>query len=333
MTEGRPGWIPAAFRRLVEDTPARVSVVRIEGDDVVFELAGRSAAEGLGADPEELVGRTFRDIYPPEAAADVRRHVETARDAGHHTYETIRDLPGGRQSVHVDVLPIGEDRFVLSSLDISAERRAEERLDEVTRMACIGLYHWNVVDDEVWWSDELFRILGHEPGELEPTVDRFLERVHPDDRSASAARTELARRQETPDTDRYRIVTPAGEVRVVEARSEPFTAADGALVYVVGTVQDITDRIALERDAELFRAASARRRTALEVHDRIVQGLSAVWLALELGDVERAREATERATASAQEVVAEILAEVGHAHGGVRPGDLVHAPRPGPADG
>ena len=321
---GRPDWSDAVLERLVEDTPARVAVVRVVGDDAVFELAGRSAAHGLGFTVEELVGRTFRDIYPPADAADVLAHIATAREQGHHTYDTVRDLPGGRQSVHVDVLALDGDRFLLSSLDVSAEREAQRQLDEVTRTARIGVYHWNVVDDELWWSDELYRILGYDPDGSEPTVARFLERIHPDDLELVATRTEEVRRDGTPRTTQHRIVTPTGTVKVVEGRSKATTTADGGLLYVLGTVQDITERVALEESAEALRRATARQHTALEVHDRIVQGLSEVWLALELGDLARARQATERATANAQAVVADLLADVARDRGGIQPGDLRH---------
>src|SRR4051794_18562530 len=62
--------------------------------------------------------------------------------------------------------------------------RSRRKLADAQTLARIGSWEWDVVEDLVWWSDELYRIYALEPRSIEPTYQDFLERVHPDDRES-----------------------------------------------------------------------------------------------------------------------------------------------------
>jgi PAS domain S-box-containing protein len=223
-------------------------------------------------------------------------------------------------------LALSGDRYVVFRLDRTDQREAERRLAHVTRVSGVAVYQWNVVDERAEWSDEMYHLLGYEPGEVEPSVERFLSHVHPDDRPKLETATEVSRRGGIVETNRYRIVRQDGEVRTVHAHADVVTSEDGRVLYALGTIQDVTDQLELQRQAELLARSTDRLRTALEVNDGVVQGLSRVWLALEMDDRQVALDAIAAATASAQQVVAELLDDVRAARGGIRPGDLRIAP-------
>jgi PAS domain S-box-containing protein len=318
-------WKLDAFERLLEATPARVAVLRLADDEAVIELIDPDSAAALGLERQELEGRTVRQVYPEADAAHVTDQLHRARDDGDVSYEAVRDLPTGRRTLHVDVLPLGGERYLFFARDVSAVREAARRIDQLERVADIGVYHWNAADDRLVWSDQLYRIVGYEPGEVEMTVERFLGHVHPDDREERERLIAHARDEAEMIPSAFRLIRTDGQERTVEVRAEA-TTADGELLYALGTMQDITERVELERRAELLRRTTARRRTALEVHDRIVQGLSTVWLALQLGDTAEAMAAVETTTANAQEVVKGLLADLATAQP-LGPGDLVTGPR------
>lgn len=324
MTGETARWLRSALAGLAEATGAGVSVLRLDGDDAVVEWVSPSTERGVGDVEGGLIGRSFRAIYPPEVADDVLGRVDAARRGEAASYETVRDLPTGRYSVRVSIVPLGDDRVLMCGVDVSSEREVQRRLDEVTRVAHIGLYQWNVVDDELWWSEQLYRILGLDPSTTRPTIDTIFERVHPEDLDAVRLALDAVAAEDPPVALAHRIVLPDGTVRFVEARPHAVSDGEGCLVYLFGTVQDITEHVELERQAELLRAATARQRIAVELHDRVVQGLSAVWLALDLGDLEVARQATEHATTEAEQIVADLLGDLAAGSGGIRPGDLVH---------
>jgi PAS domain S-box-containing protein len=73
------------------------------------------------------------------------------------------------------------------STDITERRRIEEalreangKLIEVREFANIGYWEYDAVNEKMVWSDELFRIFGYSPQEFTPTLNHFIEAVHPD---------------------------------------------------------------------------------------------------------------------------------------------------------
>jgi hypothetical protein len=65
--------------------------------------------------------------------------------------------------------------------------------------------------------------------------------------------------------------------------------------------------VKLRRDTTRARELAARERQALEIHDSLVQGLTAIHWALEAGDHERARALTAGALARAQGMIGDLL--------------------------
>lgn len=77
-----------------------------------------------------------------------------------------------RLSVDVDERKKAEDRL----------RRGEAYLAEAQRLSHTGSFGWTPSTGELHWSDETFRILEYDPS-IKPTIERVLQRIHPDDRA------------------------------------------------------------------------------------------------------------------------------------------------------
>ncbi|MEX1169859.1 MAG: EAL domain-containing protein [Chloroflexota bacterium] len=132
-------------------------------------------------------------------------------------------------------------------------------LDEAQRIAHIGSWERDIATGVLWWSDESARIMGVEPGTFGGTLDAFLAFVHPDDRHmATPTPAELAHgnRRES----EYRIIRPDGTIRVIHEIAEVVRDVDGNPARLMGTTQDITERVAAEQDR--VKLASAVEQTA-----------------------------------------------------------------------
>jgi PAS domain S-box-containing protein len=125
-------------------------------------------------------------------------------------------------------------------------RRSERNLAEAQRIAHIGSWEWDLATDTAQRSEELHRIYGAEPGAIPGTTEAFLAFVHPGDRARVQAYEWAAVTGSGPYVLEYRAVWPDGTIRIVHDEAEVIRDEHGAPVRIVGTVQDITERVQLE---------------------------------------------------------------------------------------
>ena len=130
-----------------------------------------------------------------------------------------------------------------------------DQLAAAQQIAGIGSWAWDTQAGTVTWSEELYRIFGVEPGALAPSYEDYLQHVHPDDRDGfdAAVRRTLATGE--PFGVDHRIVTVAGDQRIVHARGEIVLDATGGAIRVTGTAQDVTER---ELAADALRRSERR---------------------------------------------------------------------------
>ncbi len=129
-------------------------------------------------------------------------------------------------------------------------KRSEASLAEAQRIAHLGSWEWDLLTDEVRWSDETYRIYGITPCGFAPTADIFWQLVHPQDLAdvRQAVRSTLEENQ--PYDIEHRIVRPDGTERVVHRQGEVIREAAGKPVRMVGTVLDVTERSRALEQAE-----------------------------------------------------------------------------------
>ncbi|MBF0263038.1 MAG: PAS domain S-box protein, partial [Magnetococcales bacterium] len=130
-----------------------------------------------------------------------------------------------------------------------ALRRSRENLAKAQELAHLGSWEWEIEADRLSWSDEVFRIFGLRGGDLVPNYSAFEAAVHPEDRIR--VRDAVARSLEdsgVPYVVEHRIIRPDGTIREVIEVGEVRRDGGGRPVHMVGTVQDITDRKAIEEE-------------------------------------------------------------------------------------
>jgi PAS domain S-box-containing protein len=128
------------------------------------------------------------------------------------------------------------------------------RVNNAQHLANMGDYDWHIPTDTNRWSDQLFRIYGHEPQSFNASYERFLELVHPDDRERIQALHQKAYATGEPWQVIERIVRPDGEVRHLLTNGEVVMGPDNVPVRMRGTCIDVTERV--EADAEKARLSA-----------------------------------------------------------------------------
>jgi formate hydrogenlyase transcriptional activator len=125
-------------------------------------------------------------------------------------------------------------------------RKSESNLAEAQRLAHLGSWEWDIGTNDLYWSDEIYRIFGLSPLKFGATYEAFLASVHPDDREHVERSVNVALNEKEPYDIEHRIVLPNGEIRFVNERAEVTFNKRGEPARMIGTVQDITERKRVE---------------------------------------------------------------------------------------
>jgi phosphoserine phosphatase RsbU/P len=142
-----------------------------------------------------------------------------------------------------------------------ALRRREQELQEAHRLARIGSWRWDLDDDRMTWSPELYRIMARDPAQNPPALADLLD--HETDESSSRFRAALdgARSAGTPFAIELTLLRTDDTRRFVTARGEADRDAEGRIVLLRGTIEDITERRLAELElARVHRAQQASSR-------------------------------------------------------------------------
>ncbi len=137
-----------------------------------------------------------------------------------------------------------------------ALRKSQASLAEAQEIAHLGNWDWNIVTNELWWSDEIYRIFRLQPQEFEATYEAFLNFVHSDDRDYVKKSVHEALHQNKLHNVDHRILLPNGDVRVVHEDGEVTFDESGRPTRMVGTVQDVTERKLAEEELQKAKEAA-----------------------------------------------------------------------------
>lgn len=157
---------------------------------------------------------------------------------------------GTRVSVHSSP---GEGTSRAESRRRSESRRSEDLAARAEEAAGLGSWELGVVTGEQIWSDNLYRLMGLEVESIEPSLEYFLDRVHPDDRERVEALLNLNQDGE-PAALAYRVVWPTGEVRHLRATLSITDREGDQPTTVIGSVQDVTEQRRTEREVAVHLA-------------------------------------------------------------------------------
>ena len=119
--------------------------------------------------------------------------------------------------------------------------RSEVYLVETPGLSSAGSWIRIASTGQIFWSPELFRILGLDPEKTEPSLEVFYQCVHPDDRVFVGEGKKLVQERGWAEYD-FRIVRPEGSIKWIHGISSAIRDNAGQVFAVAGTALDITER-------------------------------------------------------------------------------------------
>ena len=103
-----------------------------------------------------------------------------------------------------------------------------------------GPFRYDVQADRWWWSDEVYRMHGFEPGEVVPTTAMILAHKHPEDRARYASALTASSVEGGSFASVHRIVDARGETRVLATIADAQLDGSGRVTAISGYFVDIT---------------------------------------------------------------------------------------------
>jgi formate hydrogenlyase transcriptional activator len=151
-------------------------------------------------------------------------------------------------TAHASLDESGELEFVGAISDITATKRAEEKLRrseaylaDAQRLGKSCSFATDTVRHEFsYWSAEMYRMYEFDPSKGLPSLASALERLHPEDRQRvqEAFQKSVQGRAEI-EID-YRLLLADGLIKHLHQVAQPVVNASGDVVEIVGTLMDVT---------------------------------------------------------------------------------------------
>ncbi len=168
---------------------------------------------------------------------------------------TSVSVPSLALSADVTMRKRTEDRLRRTQIDL--DQRVKERtaaladanihLTEAQRLANLGSWRWDVVQNSISWSEQLFDIYGARPDQFKGTLQEFIGFIHPEDRAGVYASIGAALKSGKNFSHEERIIRPDGSIRQLQSVGEVIRNESGVAVRMLGICLDVTERKQAER--------------------------------------------------------------------------------------
>ncbi|NMF57830.1 PAS domain S-box protein [Pseudanabaena yagii] len=222
---------------------------------VEFTYISPPAAEILEIDIAEALADSsllLNQIHPDDLAGYIAAGEQSRANMQNFQHEWRIITPSGKikwlqANAQIERLENQQVSWVGIVLDVTERKQAENDLKRTTqlfreaqRIAHCGNWEHNLIENTVYWSDEVFRIFEVAPQQT-VSYEVVLNGIHPDDREIVDKTYTKSISDRIPYNLVHRLLMPDGRVKYVQAQCETLYANDGSPIRAQGTVIDITN--------------------------------------------------------------------------------------------
>jgi len=237
----------------------------------------------------EIIGKHYTEIIPSHSTALNALEQILKREQDEITIIQEFTNKNGELETHeikflaekdgkdklVSILGIG--RNITERKRMEAEiLRNENRLNEAQKIAKLGSWELEFPEFKLHWSDEVYRIFELTSGDLEPSYEYFLSLIHPDDRALVESIYNQSVQIYTPYDVVHRLLMKDGRIKYVQERGTTLYDQDGNPLKSFGTVQDITERMRVEKELQLQSEQLFRSEKMVAIGE-IIENIAHQW--------------------------------------------------------
>lgn len=238
------------YRYLFQNNPQ--PMVIFDEETLRFLEVNQAITRHYGYSREEFLNMTIADIRPEE---DIESAIDAVKNQ-HQRYNEVgiwRHRKKNGEIIDVEItnhqvkynnrnakLVLINDvtKRLLAQQQVEESEKSLNTAQEIARM---GDWEYDLVQNKMTWSENNFRLFGLQPDEINPTVDYFLGRVHPEDKAEFGEVDQVLSQIAAPVKHDFRITGENGEIMWLESRLVPYFE-DGKLIRIKGVNVDITER-------------------------------------------------------------------------------------------
>src|ERR1700734_1849328 len=264
MASSRPESEPLNIQLLVDSIPALIHTSRPDG---FLDYFNKPWLEYLGVTLAQMAGWNWTAyIHPEDVDGIVARWRASLATGEIFEYEArVRRANGEYRWMYHRKVPLRNAdgnifKWYGSSLDIDKRKTTEEQLRRNTdalrriefylaegqRLGHMGSWAFDP-DGFYYWSPELFRMHGLDPACKPPSLQEYLDCLHPQDRESMADVIKGILEKPSPFDAIKRIVRPDGEIRYIRCVGVP-VVENQILKRYVGSAIDVTEHELLTQE-------------------------------------------------------------------------------------
>jgi len=246
---------------------ASVDAIAVYDTEMRIITLNESALSIFDKKAEEVIGKNILDILPGMRGG--KGHMDLMKAiAGETIHNKVYHSGVSNRYYENFLLPLKDEKDKVYAVLVIAHDNtdlieAAAKLNEAQQIAQVGSWEWDVVSNELTWSDNMYNVYGIDNKDA-INYEKFISLVHPDDRPNMQANIEFALQTKTFNDFFHRIITPAGEEKIMHARGEVIADKEGKIIRMVGTGQDVTKQKTIEQQLLSFNKNIEERNQFIE---------------------------------------------------------------------
>jgi two-component system cell cycle sensor histidine kinase PleC len=244
-------------------------ILIVSQPDGAFSSINETFTLLLGYKLSDLSGRTFLDLVHPDDKAAVRTAMQGVLrgETGASVIDfECRLISNEARSVSMEwkhkkaegtLYSVGRDVTSIKKHEQALVRR-EQQLSEAEAIGHMGHWHWTIGHQEIWFSDEIYRIFGIDSVTFQPTLDSVNAMLHRRDAGRMEQAFERAVIEQNDHEIDFRVLRPNGETRYVRCQGRCEFDQHGDVIGLYGIMQDFTQ--IMEHEQQLREAKESAER-------------------------------------------------------------------------
>lgn len=240
------------YRDLFDSNPSPMWVYDLE--NLSFLEVNEAAIIKYGYSRDEFLRMTIKDIRPESEVQRLLENIAQLRPPFQNTGIWKHKLKNGNLidvEIVSHVIEFKDRKAVLVlAQDITEKKKvqdeliaSETRFKLAQKAANIGSWEWDIIDDKLFWSDEVYKIFDKDSNDFTPSNNAVIEAIIPEDKERVIKEVELSLTQGRPFDTEYRIFSKTENgFKWIHSKGEVFFNNQNKPILAAGTIQDITLR-------------------------------------------------------------------------------------------